>query len=77
MARLVAAFGTSHSPALNSPAEDFVEHAKRDSGNSEIRNWIVTAGAAEVLTTTWQEYVPLYRTPAGTGCAMGFAAWEA
>jgi len=30
MAHLVAAFGTSHSPALNSPAEDFPLHAERD-----------------------------------------------
>jgi 3-O-methylgallate 3,4-dioxygenase len=44
-------------------------------GTSEIRNWIVAAGAldrpAEVL-----EYQPLYRTATGIGCAMGFAAWE-
>jgi 3-O-methylgallate 3,4-dioxygenase len=51
--------------------------AKLHSGSSEIRNWIVTAGTAEGLRTKWQEYVPLYRTPAGTGCGMGFAAWEA
>jgi 3-O-methylgallate 3,4-dioxygenase len=30
MARIVAAFGSSHSPALNSPAEDFAGHARRD-----------------------------------------------
>ncbi|MCG6874745.1 MAG: extradiol ring-cleavage dioxygenase, partial [Betaproteobacteria bacterium] len=30
MARLAAAFGTSHSPALNSPPADFVAHAQRD-----------------------------------------------
>ena len=50
--------------------------ARLNSGNSEIRNWIVTAGAAEGLRSGWQEYVPLYRTPAGTGCGMAFAAWE-
>jgi 3-O-methylgallate 3,4-dioxygenase len=49
--------------------------AKLNSGNSEIRNWIVVAGAAAGLRTEWQEYVPLYRTPAGTGCGMAFAAW--
>jgi 3-O-methylgallate 3,4-dioxygenase len=49
---------------------------KLDSGNSEIRNWIVTAGAAEKLRTAWQEYEPLYRTPAGTGCGMAFAVWR-
>jgi hypothetical protein len=49
--------------------------ARLNSGSSEIRNWIVAAGAAAGLRTQWQEYVPLYRTPAGTGCGMAFAAW--
>lgn len=49
--------------------------ARLNSGNSEIRNWIVTAGTAGELQTAWQEYEPLYRTPAGTGCGMAFAAW--
>ncbi|MCL4800124.1 MAG: protocatechuate 3,4-dioxygenase [Burkholderiales bacterium] len=50
--------------------------AQLNSGNSEIRNWIVAAGAAEGLRTRWQEYIPFYRTPAGTGCAMAFAEWR-
>jgi 3-O-methylgallate 3,4-dioxygenase len=50
--------------------------AKLNSGSSEIRNWMVTAGAAEKLHTEWQEYEPLYRTPAGTGCGMAFAVWK-
>jgi Catalytic LigB subunit of aromatic ring-opening dioxygenase len=50
--------------------------AKLNSGSSEIRNWIVVAGAASGLRSEWQEYVPLYRTPAGTGCGMAFAAWS-
>jgi 3-O-methylgallate 3,4-dioxygenase len=50
--------------------------SKLDSGSSEIRNWIVVAGAAERLETAWQEYEPLYRTPAGTGCGMAFACWS-
>ena len=45
------------------------------SGNSEIRNWIAVAGAADHLKPTALEYVPGYRTPAGTGCGMGFAYW--
>ena len=49
---------------------------KLNSGNSEIRNWITVAGAAERLDTEWQEYVPCYRSPAGTGCAMAFAVWS-
>jgi len=47
---------------------------KLNSGNSEIRNWILVAGAAAGLKAAWHEYVPLYRTPAGTGCGMGFMA---
>lgn len=50
--------------------------AKLNSGNSEIRNWIVAAGAAAGLQMHWHEHVPLYRTAAGTGCAMAFAAWR-
>jgi Catalytic LigB subunit of aromatic ring-opening dioxygenase len=53
--------------------------ARLNSGNSEIRNWIVMAGAAAgaALRCAWREYVPLYRTPAGTGCGMAFAEWKA
>jgi hypothetical protein len=45
------------------------------SGSSEIRNWITTAGAAQHLDMEVIDYVPCYRSPAGTGCAMGFAQW--
>ena len=46
-----------------------------NSGNSEIRNWIVAAGATEHLDMKLVDYVPCYRTEAGNGCAMGFAEW--
>jgi hypothetical protein len=49
---------------------------KLNSGNSEIRNWIVVAGAAGHLEQAWQEYIPCYRSAAGTGCGMGFALWK-
>lgn len=49
---------------------------KLNSGSSEIRNWITVAGAAAHLKTAWQEYIPCYRSAAGTGCGMGFAVWE-
>jgi 3-O-methylgallate 3,4-dioxygenase len=48
---------------------------RMDSGNSEIRNWIVVAGATEHLDLKYMDYVPCYRSPAGTGCAMAFAEW--
>jgi len=46
-----------------------------NSGNSEIRNWIAMAGAVDHLEMQVIDYVPCYRSPAGTGCAMGFAQW--
>ncbi|MCL2585881.1 MAG: hypothetical protein FWE35_25895, partial [Streptosporangiales bacterium] len=46
------------------------------SGNSEILNWITAAGALEGLTATVLDYVPGYRTPAGTGAGMAFARWQ-
>lgn len=46
------------------------------SGTSEIRNWITVAGAASGLDCTPIDYVPCYRSTAGTGCGMGFAAWS-
>jgi hypothetical protein len=47
---------------------------KLNSGNSEIRNWIAMAGAGEHLPFAWSEYIPAYRTPAGTGTGFCFAA---
>jgi hypothetical protein len=44
-------------------------------GTSEIRNWISTAGAVQHLDMEVFDYVPCYRSPAGTGCAMAFAQW--
>ncbi len=44
-------------------------------GTSEIRNWIVTAAAAN-SGGTMVDYFPLYRTQTGVGCAMGFAYWD-
>lgn len=48
---------------------------KLNSGNSEIRNWVTVAGAAEAMTVDWMDYVPCYRSPAGTGCGMAFMTW--
>ena len=49
---------------------------KINSGSSEIRNWVVVTGATEHLDMDLIDYVPCYRSPAGTGCAMGFAQWK-
>src|SRR5579871_7698 len=48
------------------------------SGTSEIKNWIVAAGAmAEAgLSMKLVDYVPCYRSEAGSGSGMGFASWR-
>lgn len=48
-----------------------------ESGTSEIRNWVAAAGALEAgdLGMDLVDYVPCYRSEAGTGCAMAFARW--
>jgi hypothetical protein len=50
---------------------------KLHAGSSEILNWVAVAGAAEMIDLDWSEYVPGYRTPAGTGTGMSFATWGA
>jgi 3-O-methylgallate 3,4-dioxygenase len=49
---------------------------KLQSGNSEFRCWSALAGAVADKSMTLIDYVPCYRSPAGTGCAMAFAYWE-
>jgi 3-O-methylgallate 3,4-dioxygenase len=46
-------------------------------GTSEVKNWLILAGAmaGNGLHMNLVDYVPCYRTEAGTGCAMGFAEW--
>ena len=49
---------------------------KLKAGSSEIRNWLVIAGAATDLELTWFSYTPGYRTPALTGTGLCFARWS-
>ena len=44
-------------------------------GTSEILNWVALAGVVEPMELKFLEYVTTYRSPAGTGCGMGFAYW--
>jgi len=46
------------------------------SGTSEVLNWIAVAGAAENARMTVVDYIPGYRSMAGTGTGMAFAVWE-
>jgi 3-O-methylgallate 3,4-dioxygenase len=47
-----------------------------ESGNSEIRNWIAAAGALEHLDMTVVDYLPHYRSEAGTGVGAAFTVWQ-
>jgi hypothetical protein len=46
------------------------------SGSSEIRNWIMLAGMVAPLKVDFTEYVPVYRTPLGTGIGLAFMVWR-
>jgi hypothetical protein len=45
------------------------------SGSSEVLNWIMLGGALGPMRNKWLEYLPVYRTPAGTGIGLAFGAW--
>jgi OH-DDVA oxygenase/3-O-methylgallate 3,4-dioxygenase len=49
------------------------------SGTSEIKNWIAAAGALDGTDLKFElvDYVPCYRSTAGTGNAMAFGLWQA
>jgi hypothetical protein len=68
---VLAALTASDGRALGS-----LERDQLRSGTSEILNWIVAAGALENLSATVLDYVPGYRTPAGTGAGMAFVRWD-
>ena len=48
------------------------------SGTSEVKNWITVLGALEETDLQMEviDYVPCFRSPAGTGAGMGFAVWD-
>jgi hypothetical protein len=48
------------------------------SGTSELKSWISLAGVIENMDATMHEidYIPCYRSPAGTGTANGFYWWD-
>ena len=46
------------------------------SGTSEIKSWITMTAATQHLDTKWLDYVPCYRSEAGTGCGMAFGQWS-
>jgi OH-DDVA oxygenase/3-O-methylgallate 3,4-dioxygenase len=52
--------------------------ADLQSGTSELKSWITLAGVLDDVGCTMREidYVPCYRSAAGTGTANGFYWWE-
>lgn len=68
---LMRAFETGDADALSAVPVNALR-----SGNSEILNWIMAAGALEELRVSWSDYIPVRRTPAGTGIGLGFAVWS-
>jgi hypothetical protein len=46
------------------------------SGTSEILNWVVAGGVLRDLTMSLVDYIPAYRSEAGTGVGMTFATWQ-
>ncbi|MEP6962731.1 MAG: protocatechuate 3,4-dioxygenase, partial [Acidobacteriota bacterium] len=71
--RVMDAMKAGDAKALASVPENMFQ-----SGTSEVKNWIAVAGvmAEAGLGIKSMEYVPCYRSEAGTGSAMGFALWE-
>jgi hypothetical protein len=37
---------------------------------------VLSIGMSHSTMVTLDEYIPVYRTPAGTGCGLGFACWS-
>lgn len=62
--------------AKDAAALSGIPRGKLRSGNSEILNWVTAAAALEGLSATILDYVPGYRTPAGTGTGMAFVSWD-
>jgi 3-O-methylgallate 3,4-dioxygenase len=72
--KVLAAMGEGDLNALAA-----IDEAMFQSGTSEIMNWITHAAVmAECgMKMNLLDYIPCYRSLAGTGNAMGFACWEA
>jgi len=51
------------------------DRLNRAPGTPEILNWVALAGAAEAMPMTLIDYVPCYRSAAGTGHGITFAYW--
>jgi catalytic LigB subunit of aromatic ring-opening dioxygenase len=69
--RILAAIQAGEADVLRS-----IPRAALNAGSSEIANWVTVAGAMETRACKWSEYVPVRRTPAGTGIGLAFLVWQ-
>jgi OH-DDVA oxygenase len=71
--RLIGALQNRDAEQLCSIGEEYLQ-----SGTSELKNWIGAAGCLfeTELTGDVVDYVPCYRSEAGTGTANGWVAWN-
>jgi OH-DDVA oxygenase/3-O-methylgallate 3,4-dioxygenase len=75
------AFDRKFVAALKTKDKDYltsISLAELQSGTSELKSWISLAGVLEPYATQMHEldYVPCYRSMAGTGTANGFYWWD-
>jgi hypothetical protein len=69
--RIVAALQTNDVDTLTQiPQESML------SGSSEIRNWIMVGGMVGSLKPNFTEYIPVHRTPLGSGIGLAFVSWK-
>jgi hypothetical protein len=45
------------------------------SGSGQVLDWLVLSGAMADMRHQWTDYLPTYRTAAGTGIGLAFALW--
>lgn len=87
---LVASGGLSH-PIIDEELDQYMLQALRDhdrvaleslpvkalrEGSSEIRNWITVGSALPECDVEVVDYIPAYRSMAGSGCGAAFAIWR-
>jgi hypothetical protein len=70
--RVIAALGERDAKVLRS-----LPRGALNSGSSEILNWVMVSGALDGFVVRSARYVPLFRTPAGTGVGACFMVWGA
>jgi hypothetical protein len=62
----------------DTPALAAIKDSLLEAGTAELKNWLPVAGAmnAAGLKMNLLDYVPCYRSAAGTGTAMAFVSWS-